>query len=393
MVLMKNLATSFLSLLAILLMLSACQGSKEIKVEPAKLVPLQASITVDKLWSTSLGKGSEDLLLGLAPVSNGVRVFAASTDGNVYAFDALTGATKWRTNVGKKRQLSAGPGIGGDLVVVGTSDGELIALSIDNGDVRWSASVSSSVLATPAVSSNAVAVRTADGQLVALDSTSGTQMWNVDRRVQGLTLRGNSSPVFSSNAVLTGFDNGKIAAVETDTGKILWERSVAERRGRNELERLADVDGSIAINGEDAFVVGFQGRALLLSLLTGQPIWAQELSSHQSMAIDWDQVYVATADDSVVALDRRSGVAKWKQEALARREISAPVLVANSVVVGDFEGYLHWLSSIDGSFQARTRAGSGAVRAAPFAMGDIVYVQNEKGNLFAFRKRLVTPAP
>ena len=375
------------------LLLSACLGGQQsTKIEPAKLVPLKANIEVNKAWSAKLGKGSEGLLYGLSPVGNGARVFAASGGGNVFAFDAITGKRIWMRELGKQYRLSAGPGLSGDLLVVATNKGDVIALSAQSGEVLWNSSADGAVISRPAVSADLVAVRTDNGNLVGFDTKDGLQIWKIEREVQGLTLRGNSSPVIAANAVLTGFDNGKIAAIDSATGAVIWERAIAERRGRNEFERLADVDGSMLINGEDIFAVGFQGRAILMSSLSGQAAWSQEMSSYNSMALDWNQLYASTADDEVKALDRRNGVTQWTANQFAHRQLSAPAVVGASVVVGDFEGYLHWLSALDGTMQARTRAGSDAITAPPLAIGEIVYVQTDGGELVAFQKpALITP--
>ncbi|MFK8030740.1 MAG: outer membrane protein assembly factor BamB [Gammaproteobacteria bacterium] len=373
--------------------LVACQNSKDIELKPAELVPLEESIQVSKAWSVNMGGKKALKRAGLAPVGNGARVFAASSNGLVSAFDAITGKRVWQVNLGKNRGVSGGPGLGDNMVAVGTSEGEVIVLSAEDGSTKWETKVSSSVLAAPAVSARTVVVRTNDGQLTALDGSNGREIWNIDRRVQGLTSYGHAEPVLARGAVVTGFDNGKIAAVDAPTGRVIWERSVSERRGRNEFERLADVDGRITINGEDAFTVGFQGRAMLIALPTGQPVWAQEMSSRYPVAVDWDQVFVSGNDDAVVALDRRNGVQNWKQEQLVRRSIGAPALLGTSVIVGDYEGYMHWMSTIDGSLQARTRAGNSAISAPPLVMGDMIYVQNDAGELYAFTKPATVAVP
>ncbi len=373
--------------------LVACQNSKEIKLEPAQLVPLTTSIQVTRSWSTNLGGNKKLSRPGLGPTGNGARVFAASSDGVVTALDAVTGKRVWQVSLGKDRGVSGGPGFGGNMVAVGTAEGEVIVMSAGDGSIKWTAKVSSSVLSAPAVTARVVVVRTNDGQMTALDGSNGKEMWNIDRRVQGLTYYGHAEPVFASGAVVSGFDNGKIATVDVASGQVIWERSVSERRGRNEFERLADVDGRITINGEDAFAVGFQGRAMLLALPTGQPIWAKDMSSRYPVTVDWNQVFISTIDDSIVALDRRNGVENWKQEQLIRRSIGAPALLGTSVIVGDFEGYLHWISALDGSFQARTRAGKSPITAPPLVMGDMIYVQNDAGELHAFSKPAIVAAP
>lgn len=387
----RHRSAGLLAVIMMVLTLTACAGNDDGEVKPAELAPLDATIRVNKLWSATLGKNRDGLLLGLAPAGSGSNIYAASSAGTVTAFDAVSGAVQWSAQLGKKRGLSAGPGVGSGLVVMGTSEGEIIALARDTGELRWTSQLRSAVLAAPAVATDSVAVRTVDGHLTVLSASDGDQKWSVDRRLQGLSLRGTSAPVFAANAVVSGFDNGKVAAFDIATGSVLWEQSITERRGRNELERLADVDGNIVIDGEDAYLAGFQGRAVLLSLRTGQPVWEQDMSSNHNVALDWNHVYISSADDEVVALDRRSGLPVWKSSDFSHRELSAPAVVGSSLVVGDFEGYVHWLSLIDGQPQARLRAGSAAIAAPPLAVGDIVYIQNDKGELYAFSKPSVTP--
>ena len=85
---------------------------------------------------------------------------------------------------------------------------------------------------------------------------------------------------------------------------MLWQTPVATPRGRSELDRLADVDAPVKVDGGDAFAVGYQGRVAMLALDTGQIWWSRELSSYRGLALDGAQLYVATSDGSVAALRR-----------------------------------------------------------------------------------------
>ena len=95
--------------------------------------------------------------------------------------------------------------------------------------------------------------------------------------------------------------------------------------GRTELERLVDIDSSVQLVGEDVFVVGFQGRAAMLALDSGQIWWARAMP--RAIAGWWssaDAVYITAADGDVIALNRRDGTPLWKQAALHRRGLSGP---------------------------------------------------------------------
>ena len=135
--------------------------------------------------------------------------------------------------------------------------------------------------------------------------------------------------------------------------------------GRTELERLNDIDAAVKVAGEDVFVVGFQGRAAMLALESGQIWWTHELSSYRGVDVDDDQMYVSASDGSLVALKRRTGIEVWRNPALARRSLSAPVIVGDHVVVADLEGYVHFFDRATGAIAGRAKTSGDRVTNAP----------------------------
>ncbi len=358
-------------------------GDDETEEPPAELSPIEATVDVDRLWSAKIGDGSERLHVGLRLATDGARIFAASVDGRVSALDAANGRDVW--TVDTDLPLSAGPSYSDETLVVGTSDGQVAAIAAADGAPLWTVDVSSEVLGAPAIGGTTVVVRSVDGRLHGLDLANGNALWVVDNSVPRLSLRGVSRPAIAGDTAIVGLDDGKIVAVSLDDGDVQWERPIAAPRGRTELERLADVDGAIVVSGSDIYAAGFQSRAVLLSAESGQVLWAQDLSTYRDLGVDWGQIYAADAAGSVIALDRVTGGPVWQQDAFARRKLSAPAAYGTSVVVGDFEGYLHWLATRDGSIQARARLGDAAISAPPLVVGENLYVLSDGGTVGAFR--------
>jgi len=90
-------------------------------------------------------------------------------------------------------------------------------------------------------------------------------------------------------------------------------------------------------------------------------------------------------EGDVVRLDRRTGAEEWRQKSLAHRGVSAPAVVGDTVVVGDYEGVIHWLDPSDGHFLARAKTG-GRISSAPQALSDDrVLVFDDGGGLHVFR--------
>jgi outer membrane protein assembly factor BamB len=369
--------------LALICVLAGCAGrDKDEGEQPTPLEDIEQTLSVRKLWSEKLGEDAETLRLGLAPTSDGTNVYAAARDGRVSAFEAQAGTLVWRTEL--ELPLAAGPGLGDALLVIGSTDGKVVALSAVDGVVRWTRDVGAEVLARPLISGGRVYVRTVDGHLRALDAATGGDSWNLQREVPRLSLRGNSSPVIAGNRIITAFDDGKVVAADLTTGDQAWETTIAPQRGRTEIERLADIDADLRLLGDELYVAGFQSRFVKLSADSGQEQWSFEVSSYEPPGIDWVHVYVTDDHSEVVALDRTTGAPVWRQSKLRARALTGPAPHGTYVVVGDYEGFLHWLAADDGRMLARERADGGAVSNPPLVVGDVLYVQTDGGVLSAY---------
>ncbi|HEX6995027.1 MAG TPA: outer membrane protein assembly factor BamB [Gammaproteobacteria bacterium] len=358
-------------------------GGGDSTVEPpAELQEIEQTLQIERLWSTRIGRGTEGLRLGLRPSTDGVYVYAGAYDGRVAALDASNGREAW--SVDTDAPLSAGPGYGNGVLAFGTSDGELIALEAETGEERWRVPVGSEVLAAPAVGTNVIALRSTDGRLRGFSITDGRQMWTIEQNQPPLIVRGDTKPEIAGQTVVAGFDNGRIGAYRLATGDPLWELAIGSPAGRSELDRLVDIGGDLQILGSDVYAVGYQGRAVAVDLNSGFVLWEQEMSSLAGLGGDANSVYVTNDVSYVVSLARSNGAVQWTQEALRLRDLTAPVRYMNTIVVGDFEGYLHFMDVDDGRFVARARVTSAPIPAAPIIVGRSLVVQAEDGRVAAY---------
>ena len=372
--------------------------SKSENIEPPTLLTeFPQTLTVQKLWSERIGKGAQATGARMGAAYSDGKIFAASVTGDVSAFDAATGHTLWHKQLGSRHgwiwhhgdnsvRWSGGPTVEGDLVVVGTLEGGVQAFSAKDGADLWNAQLSSEVISAPAIGGGLVAVRSNDGRVFGLDARDGKRLWVFDRAaVPLLSLRGNSAPRIDNGVVYVGEDNGKVVAIRANDGIELWEQQVATGEGRSDVERLQDVDGGIQVDSGVVYAAGYRGQTAALIAQSGRPLWTHELSSFTGVALSATQLYAADADSGIWALDLRSGSSEWKQDGLKYRWVSVPAVQGDAVVVGDMEGFVHWLSISDGKFVARTRLAKEPIAAAPIVVGDVVYVEDIEGELGAFR--------
>ena len=357
-------------------------GDDEEELQPTELLDFEQTLDVRRLWSDKLGDGTEFLRIALSPAGDGNRIYAASYDGKVSAYDPEDGDRIWRTEVDVV--LSAGPGVGEGLVVVAGYDGDLIALSADDGAELWRTNIAGESLARPLIKDDAIVVYTIDGRLRVFSTFDGSESWALEQSQPALTLRGSAAPIVVGTTVIAGFDNGRLLAISLSDGSEQWEAVLTPPSGRSDLDRLADVDGSMAAVGQDVYASGYHGRVASLAVESGQVLWAREISGLSGLAADWNNIYLAGEEGEVLALLRRNGDDVWRQEALIRREPTAPVAFNTAVVVGDFEGYVHFFNNFDGRPVARVRVGKGMISHAPVVIGGRLYVQSESGTLVAY---------
>jgi outer membrane protein assembly factor BamB len=376
--------TRNLLLVSIALGLSACGlfGDDDEELEPAELIDFETKVPIKKLWSSKVGDGAEFLRVALRPVGDGNRIYAASVDGNVIAFSPDSGKQVWRNKL--RIPLASGPGVGDQNVVVVGTDGLVVVLNSADGSERWRAYVGGESLAKPLVSDEHVIVQTVDNRLLALSAFDGSERWSIEQSLPLLTMRGTASPVLAGRNIVTGFDNGRLLAVDLSTGDVQWESMLSPPSGRSDLDRLADIDGEIAVVGQDIYAAGYHGRVASLAAESGQILWARELSTYEGVTADWSNVYTTLENGEIVALNRSTGTEVWRQGVLLRREPTAPVAFRNTVVVGDLEGYLHFFSNIDGEPVARVRAGKQAIVGTPIVIADRLYVQSDDGTISAW---------
>ena len=352
------------------------------ELPPTELVEFTAEFTPVKLWSTDTGGGSDSDYSDIAVWLQNKMAVVVDYEGDVSAYNAATGKKLWQVSLDVPVITGAGGGDG--LILIGTQEGEVLALDETSGNLLWKQQLTSEVLAPPKAASGVVVARTADGRMRGLSAIDGSVLWNYQRKVPLLSLRGASAAVLAGDKVIAGYANGKLVALSISDGQVIWEKSVAVPRGRSELERLVDIDSDPVIKDGIVYAVAFNGQVAAFDLESGQKLWARDMSSRSGLDVaESNTLYISDDEDYVWALQGRDAL--WRQTRLLRRKLTAPVVVGNQIIVGDFEGYVHWISRDDGRFVARTQISKSAIRSKPAVKNDIVYILANDGELAAFR--------
>jgi outer membrane protein assembly factor BamB len=362
--------------------MAACSSTKDERRVPTPLTDFKSVLTVQQAWKSSVGKAGRYLF---SPVAVGDAIYAAGANGSVAKIDAKTGQDVWRTKL--HTDLTAGVGSDGTLTAVGAEKGNVYVLGAD-GKLLWKAAAQGEIISPPLVGNGLVIVRTIDGQISAFNADTGELRWVYRNRAEPLNLRVSAGMTFAGDAaVLAGFPGGGMAAINLRTGDEYWQAPVSYPKGVTEVERINDVTGAPMLIGAETCAVTFQGRIGCFDANSGRPLWETAFSSTSGVAQD-DTVVAAPDDWSVVsAFDVHSGKKLWSNDKLKSRDLGVPFMLGPSVVVGDYQGFVHFLSRDDGTFVARMKTDGSPITSAPVMAGDTLVVQTHDGDLYGFRPR------
>ena len=381
---MKKLVIAFI---AVGILLQGCSwiqswGDDEPN-QPAPLVEFKTSLNVKKIWSVNVGDGMGKQGISMAPRYSSGALFAADHKGKLVAVDAETGRKNWELKT--EQPFSGGPGLDNEQIYMGTIDGRVIAYDRNSGTELWNAQVSSEVLTPPASADGIVVVRCIDGRVFGLDVINGRRIWIYDHSVPLLTLRGNADLLVRAGVVFVGYDDGSVVALKLEDGALIWNQTIVSPEGRTELDRLADVGTQMVIVASDLIVSSYKKRVVSLAADSGRLLWFKEISSATGVQVDRTNLAISEANGDFWMLDRRNGATMWKLDQMSNRGLTRPAFYGNYVVVGDQEGYLHWIDTDIGSFVARERAGKKGFATAPITVGTTLYVLTHGGELIAYR--------
>jgi outer membrane assembly lipoprotein YfgL len=346
------------------------------KPKPKPLAEVKPQIAGKVVWQQRL----DDVSFPLNVAVNGAVFTLAANDGTVLALQADTGRELWRTSVGGK--IAAGVGSDGRFSAVVTRDGELVTL--DAGKVAWRKPLAARVTTAPLVAGERVFVLAVDRSVHAFDALDGRKLWTLQRPGDPLTLSQAGVLAPFKDTLVVG-QGPRLAGVDPLRGSVRWEVPVATPRGTNEVERLADLVGPAARFGNVLCARAFQSAVGCVNAERGTLVWAKNSGGTDAVAADDEYVFSADASDRVTAWRTVSGDIAWSIDSLLYHALSAPLSVGKTLVFGDAEGLVHWLSRDKGEALLRLPTDGSAVVTAPVVSGTTMLVVTRKGGVFAFR--------
>ena len=373
-------------------LLSACSSSDVEEETVSPLPEIEASVFPEVSWSASVGSGVGDYYSRLRPAAKYDKLFVADRYGQVVAFDEATGAKVWsrdfssafKDNIltkNKGAKLAAGVTAARDMVFIGGESGLLGALDAETGETKWSSIASGELLSAPTVGEDVVVVSTSAGTLEAFKIEDGEKLWTYESKLPTLTLRGTGSATYEAGGFFIGTADGKIAVVIKNNGQAAWQQAIYTPKGGNEFTRMADVDMQPLIIGDNLYAVSFNGNLVSMEVRTGRVVWSRKYSSFHELTNSGVNLFLVDDFSRIYSVDRRNGLESWSNTELTNRNLTAPAVFKSYLVVGDFEGYLHFIDKSTGALVGRVEVDSSGLYSQPLVVGDSIYVQTRAGKV------------
>lgn len=345
--------------------------------EPKKLNSFSSQRDIKILWKNSF-KGENDIG-NFLPDFNAQKIFFGDSSGNVSSINPLDGNKNWSVQL---NVLASGTTAGFGIVVVADIDGNVIALDQEDGKRLWTSNVKGEVLSRVAIDAKIVVVKTGAGQLIGLNKDNGEILWSYRSKLPLLTVRGNSSPIIVDNLIYTSFDNGRLGVFELNSGFQVWDGAISFVSGVSELENLIDSDSDPVIDGGLIYTTNYQGNINIFDPAQKRSVWTHESSSFYSPLISRGMLMVVDENSEIKSFALKTLLESWKNVEYLNRSLSNAVSYKGNVIVGDYEGYVHVIDTLNGKTIGREKLSRNPIKSI-ISRSDSLYIIDEAFNLIS----------
>ena len=367
----------FIFLCIAFFVLLGCESDGEEINLPTPLQEIESEVSGEILWKKKILRNP---IFGRFDIHFDDNFFYHITSGGfLIKSDLNSGQEIWKKEISSS--FSAGLGHSFRTLFAASSDGDVFALDDESGELKWQASVNTEVLAAPVANGRIVAVQSVDGRITALDFKTGEYKWEYLAVIPQLTLRGTSEPYFSNNMLFIGFANGNLAMIDPDSGVVRWEIPLTLNEASSEFERIIDVDAKPIITSGLAIGAAYQGSISAIEIQSSRTVWRQDSSVFQDFISYRGDIFFIDEYDEIFSHRTIDGDLEWKNSELKYRELTKPIRYKSYLVVGDLEGFLHFINIRTGNLVGRIQPTKNKL-VSLFTQDNFLFGVDSKGSSF-----------
>jgi len=352
-----------------------------------------------RIWRTDIGKGSSGRKqLTDAPVVVDGTVYVIDSNSVVSAVNGDTGKILWKREIRQPKQndaVSFGGGVsyGDGKLFATTGYGIVAALDPQSGQELWRRNLGVPLRGAPAVADGRVFINTYDNQLYALSTGTGEELWSYAGIIESAGLLGASTPAVAGGTVIAGFSSGELFALTVENGRVTWSDTLTRTGRLTPLATLSDIDGAPVVDRGTVFAISHGGRMAAIDLRSGERLWERNVGGVHAPWVAGDFIFVASADNELVALHRREGLVRWvtplqrfkdQEDRKGRIYWAGPVLAGDRLIVTSSHGYALSVSPYTGEVISVLELSDKAYLPPVVANGTL-YLLTDDGQLTAYR--------
>lgn len=265
-----------------------------------------APASLDARWVTAF-----ETPPAATPGFDATTAYVPLKGGQLVAVDLDRGTVRWRLDAATPFTPATGEGL-----VFTVSEQTIEARDAATGETRWRAPLPGGAAAPLYWDTGWLLASTTAGDLAAFRAIDGTLVW---RRQLGAPLIGAPGPAL--DRLFLPLADNRLLAVHLATGETVWE-----------LKLTAPVAALLAL--EEQLVFGTAAKDLIsVSVTRGRQNWKWRLGGDMAGApvADDKRIYFASRDNLVRAVDRKSGNLRWKAD-LASRPAGGPLRLTDALL-------------------------------------------------------------
>lgn len=324
------------------------QGEDTI-VEPTKLIEITDKFNISTVWESSLGG---NFLTNFEISICDKNIYLINEEGSIFSLDKANGQVLWNKKISNK--ISAGVSCTKSNIVIIGSDGYLYNLNSD-GELLWKRYVGK-VITKPLIIKTSIIIRTIDNNFLSINSTDGSKIWSYQSPSPPLTIKSWGKLNYSDEVIYSGLPSGKCIALNYKDGSLIWETSYSFSKGTSDIERANDSTSQPEIDKSFIYIVSSDGNIASLDKANGNQIWSRALSSFYGLTLFDDIIFITHNSGSIYAISKESSKVLWRNSDYINRDIKRTIFFKNNIiVVGDYEGYLHFINSENGITASRKK--------------------------------------
>jgi len=339
----------------------------QVPAKPADPPPM----AFDARWETAF-----ETPAAATPGFDASTAYVPLKGGQLVAVDLNRGTIRWRLDV-----VTAWTPATGEGMVFTVGDEAIEARDAKTGATRWSSPLPGGPAAPLYYDTGWLLASTTSGDLAAFRASDGTLVW---RRQLGAPVITTPGPALD-RLYLPLADN-RLVSLRLATGETVWERTLP-----------APITALLAL--EDQLVFGTSAKDVVsIELRRGRERWSRRIGGDMAgvPTADDKRIYYASRDNMLWAVDRKTGNLRWNAP-LPSRPAGGPLILADAILMPLVSSEIMGFDPKSGK-QSLTAAAAGEVGLQPYVRRDVRQTQPQviavtrEGQLQGFGRRF-EPVP